>query len=878
MKLRRIKLESFKRFSGSYEIAGLQDGLNLFYAPNEQGKSTITTALKAAFHERHRSNVGDEYKSWSDSSGSPSVEIDFEISGEPARLLKRFAARKTCELRIGGRTWDGAEAEEHLAELLGFRFASKGGSTEEHRGIPGLLWVEQGTSQRLEKLVESASSHIRNALGDTLGELAATAGDAVIRKIEAERNELLTVSKDSPRGVLAAAIETQATTEALLEELTTEIQGYQSGVDQLSRLRQEHARDENEKPWIALGDSLQKARADLETASGLKEAEQNKTTEIKRAKAMADAVRSQIQTMEAEQEQLVKREAAVITASEALEDAKADQERFLGQQTQAVGALEAAQSALAAASKARKGLELQRALELAKAEIKGHEERITAAGEQLGLQTAAHSAWSSLQVDPEVHAELKRLVQSIAVLEGKLESVSTTLSYELVEGADVQAAGTKLAGSGSLMLASGTELSIAAVGKFQITPGGQELAKLAGERANKRATLETALGQLGLATLAEVDERVRLAGLKKLEVEAAKGVLKGLAPNGVEALEVLRAGAEGRRSDIEAQILVLGQVEQEAATVDPVEAETALQSADAAHKAAVDKVNDSKVLFAQAQGTLTSATQERDALASTLQDPARSGRAKQLADDLIDARARETQLDGELKGIKELLGKVNLTTLKNDVVRYERSVNAALEVHRNRDREIQRLSAQLEVQGATGLEERLAETNRDLEAARRRTDELWRRARCLDHLYKLLVAKRASVAERLRAPLQQRLNHYLEMLFPGARLEIDEKLAPERLTRSQGSAVEQGAFGEFSMGAREQLGIAARLAYADLLQEAGKPTLIILDDALVHTDDDRLAVMKRILFDAGTRHQIVVFTCHPSAWRDLGVPARALAP
>ena len=81
----------------------------------------------------------------------------------------------------------------------------------------------------------------------------------------------------------------------------------------------------------------------------------------------------------------------------------------------------------------------------------------------------------------------------------------------------------------------------------------------------------------------------------------------------------------------------------------------------------------------------------------------------------------------------------------------------------------------------------------------------------------------------------------------------------------------------FSFGAREQMGLISRLAYADLLKEAGRPTLIILDDALVHSDAQRLEQMKRILFDAGQRHQILLFTCHPGNWRDLGVAPRELA-
>ena len=120
------------------------------------------------------------------------------------------------------------------------------------------------------------------------------------------------------------------------------------------------------------------------------------------------------------------------------------------------------------------------------------------------------------------------------------------------------------------------------------------------------------------------------------------------------------------------------------------------------------------------------------------------------------------------------------------------------------------------------------------------------------------------------------MNHYLQLLFPQAHLEIDETLSPGPLTRIGPAGAESGAFEALSFGAREQMGVINRLAYADLLREAGRPTLIILDDALVHSDEERLAAMKRILFDAGTRHQILLFTCHPEAWRDLGVSARSM--
>ena len=146
----------------------------------------------------------------------------------------------------------------------------------------------------------------------------------------------------------------------------------------------------------------------------------------------------------------------------------------------------------------------------------------------------------------------------------------------------------------------------------------------------------------------------------------------------------------------------------------------------------------------------------------------------------------------------------------------------------------------------------------------------------LDHLLGLLKDKRGALTRKLQAPLQKHLNHYLQLLFPAAHLEIDENLSPGPLTRNGPAGPESGVFEALSFGAREQMGVISRLAYADLLREAGRPTLIILDDALVHSGDGRLSMMKRVLFDAGTRHQMLVLTCHPEKWRDVGGRARSL--
>ena len=59
MKLSRIALEEFRKFRQPMVLDGLQDGLNLFVGANEAGKSTVASAIRAAFLERYStSKVG----------------------------------------------------------------------------------------------------------------------------------------------------------------------------------------------------------------------------------------------------------------------------------------------------------------------------------------------------------------------------------------------------------------------------------------------------------------------------------------------------------------------------------------------------------------------------------------------------------------------------------------------------------------------------------------------------------------------------------------------------------------------------------------------------------------------------------------------------
>ncbi|EGJ11684.1 GTP-binding protein, partial [Rubrivivax benzoatilyticus JA2 = ATCC BAA-35] len=270
------------------------------------------------------------------------------------------------------------------------------------------------------------------------------------------------------------------------------------------------------------------------------------------------------------------------------------------------------------------------------------------------------------------------------------------------------------------------------------------------------------------------------------------------------------------------------------------------------------------------------AVREHQALAEALAAPERAEAQRRQPLALADAQAQQAAAQRGLDAVQARIAAARPDILRQDVERLRRSADEAERAHRARELEVARLAAELAAVGAQGLDEQLAGERAAAEHAARRRDELQRRADALELLLGKLESHRQALTRRLQAPLQKHLDHYASLLFPAGRLEVGDSLRPEVLARPGQRGEERGAFETLSFGAREQLGLVCRLAYADLLREAGRPTLVILDDALVHTDAERLERMKRIVFDAAQRHQLLVFSCHPAQWRDLGVPVRRL--
>ena len=117
------------------------------------------------------------------------------------------------------------------------------------------------------------------------------------------------------------------------------------------------------------------------------------------------------------------------------------------------------------------------------------------------------------------------------------------------------------------------------------------------------------------------------------------------------------------------------------------------------------------------------------------------------------------------------------------------------------------------------------------------------------------------------SPVLKRVRPYLQLLFPGADIRIDENLSIASVVREAGY---EEAFNHLSMGTQEQIAVLVRLAFAEMLVEQGHPATIVLDDALVFSDDLRMNRIFDILNMASQNVQVIVFTCREQLFEGLG--------
>lgn len=869
MKLNRLRIEQLRQFRQPLEISGLAAGVNLIVGPNESGKSTVVRAIRAAFLERYKSSSVEDLLPWGDSAASPTVSLEFEWRGESWKLTKTFLRRQRCDLEVAGRPFSGEAAEEKLADLLGYQFPGRGASKAEHWGIPGLLWIEQGAGQDIEPSVRYAGGYLKSVLDESLGEVASSAGDALMAQVEQEWLKLFTARKRTPTGDRAAALKALGECQRQLEGLDAEIAAYRQQVDRLAELRTQQ-REDAERRWESYRQQAAQAQARLAEVQDWIRVQEQDAKALEHAQAGQQVCLEQLGLFGRLRDALIQRERVRDQAADALRIQEARKPLIQSGLERARLAYQTAERACQQAYRREKRAALQREQQRLMHEQEYLQQRLDRSNGLLEQLKTYRAELQPLRVDAAALKRIRTLAQDCEVLGIAQESAATRLRFDLQPGRSVHLGRDMLEGRGERLLVEPAALDLPGLGHLDILPGGPDLADLGRRREAAESALRGLLDELRVADAGQAEVFAERRTALEQDIRQAEALLATLAPEGFDSLAAGLAQATDRLAALRAEMDPLAlPLEDDGMAVGA--AERARDGAREALRQAEQAASGHERDLGLARQAASSAREEWHRLRTSVESPEHQQRSKALNLRLVELRAQEAALrDGMDKRQREIRS-AQPDILAQDIQRFNATADALASAAAQRSMELASLQSRLEVLGASGLEERRADTFQRFQYLERRCNELERRAAALDLLLQLLRTQRDALTRRIQAPLQRRLEHYLQLLFAHARLSVDEHLIPDTLARSDPGGESHAGYAALSFGAREQLGLISRLAYADLLRDAGRPTLIILDDALVHSDAQRLAQMKRILFDAAGRHQVLLFSCHPDRWLDLGV-------
>lgn len=152
-----------------------------------------------------------------------------------------------------------------------------------------------------------------------------------------------------------------------------------------------------------------------------------------------------------------------------------------------------------------------------------------------------------------------------------------------------------------------------------------------------------------------------------------------------------------------------------------------------------------------------------------------------------------------------------------------------------------------------------------LAAAESQEEQTNTNAQCIEILKKAFEHAKKKLQEDVVMPLQTRVTARLRVLTNNhyKTAFVNEALRVVALAPQHVDSVE---FEEISFGTQEQLTFLCRLSLAELLTESTERLTVILDDNLVHSDEERMSIMCKMLEEASENVQIIIFTCHPNRY------------
>lgn len=888
MRILGVSVEGVGRFSRSARIEGFHDGVNILVAPNEAGKSTLFRALRACLFEKHSSKNAFISSLQTEGSSLPvSVTVEFEHQGATYRLSKSFLRSTSARLYQDGREIARDRvADEKVLELLGLSAGNGRGAVDD--AAFGLLWVGQGESFEVPELSDAASSVLGAAIQAEVGNvIGSERARSILTALKGELSRLATDGgKPKAGGPWADAEQRKRQVDEELAGIETRLAALDHQFTQLTALRQERAllsnpediaREQQEldetQRALQVAESaagiLARCEADEREARVLCERERQKLQQFNERAARIDEARVKLKAIAEREAPLAEQDIAARTM---IRDAGARLQQIEAEQ----GSLDQQERRLRAMAELLARVESRDMLSQRHRQI-----------EDLARRQAENAA--ALKANPvtaAAFATLEQYERDLGILRARIEAVAPRISVTLgaagqgrvrLNGA-VVAADTARPVTEILTLQVG-DAEPDDIAAFTISPASD--ARQAEQCQAIERKLAALLADHQMASAADM----RTARARRQELEIAAKSLEAEASGlglGRETAPAAAARLAAELAEIDremAERLAAWGLEQlpsrqevEGSLKELQDRRDALRAERAPLEGTIAARNQLLAELADQRGRLQGSRSEIEGRLATdlalLPDDdrarliAEAEQACSRADDLyrermaaLEAQRRTAPSPEELERLK-----IRVTRLRQAQDNRKARLGAL-------ERDIANLEGQIQSAGGDGIGERLAELRERRELIAREVERHRLRARTLQLLRDTINESYKAQRDRLYAPLQRHLRPLINDVFPAGELELGDGFSVSALRRAEPLA---GDFDRLSAGTQEQIAVLVRLAMGSLIAERGQQVPIVLDDALVFSDDDRIERMFDALSRAGQRQQVIILTCRTRTFARLG--------
>jgi DNA repair exonuclease SbcCD ATPase subunit len=866
VKLRKLTLQNVRRFANRTAALGpFGDGLTTISAENENGKSTFFDALHAIFFYEYGSGRKELKEMQPYSGGAMRIAAEIELDGENYLIEKVFNLKKagssvTITAMANGTILKQADdAEQWIQQNI----------LMVNNGPFGLLWVRQGTIG-----VDVSPDGIdarRNVMSSVRGQIDAVTGgrrmDSIVQRCKQDLDAIST-KQDKPKAGSQ----------------------WKDAVDRIDQLSEEN--DKLADLVAALSNDLGLKRRVATRLRELQAPELRvlRTDAVAKAEEQLTATREHDRKVQAAQkdiqilrneEQGLERDIKIITDNQARRDAITDE--IAAKETAVKEARDAKSKAQEDITKLQTKIreheqdrrtQAEELKQIRKSERETDKRKRLAALSDLSQQLKApkqqlSDAAVNLDSDEITEAAVDRLSdlerrRDIAIETRKIQFARFTVSAD-TSPANID--GTDIPNGEYRLIDQKLAVKLPGFGTMSLQPAegvGQGIA----DPEALQSELDGELLSLGLGTVVAARQAYAMWRKATQDHQAAQLQIRALAPDGLEAIErewatlcdelshpidqlamfaanngQEKISSEAKERGISSVDEVIAQLREE---LSPLQEELATQAS------ALTEVEVLSLRLRSDQAELAVSEGENEAL-----------------DGLTKAKeAKEAEIVEERTKLEEL--KVAAADLLAAISQHERAVQAdnedRKEIHRL-ERDLARLDGAIQTQTEGSVEEKLAEVSGKLLRAKERAAQFEDHVKALRLLVEHLDAARTDAQETYFEPVRKELLPLLRQLHAGADFQIDpDKLLIDTITRDGVT----DRIGALSGGAFEQIAILTRLAFARLFAKHGNHVPIILDDALVHTDDERISTMFNMLAQIARDQQIIILSCRTRAFSDLG--------